>query len=216
MGTAAGARPDDARQVAFPQGPGIAAVDGVAVPIVASRHVLRHGWRNRSTVEPGDLERAVLAVLTAAQVSVLVCLRIRIRRATPSASNSPTVSNQGVTPFDCPREPFVGRHSPLRIVFRGWRRWARCQMSRTQRRGDRNQRLAVHVYRTTAKAAPTNGVTHNVACSKHQIACPNESRRGRFSHVYNPRVGRNRLKSGSGSSWPEHLSGSTSEGEGTD
>ena len=34
----------------------------------------------------------------------------RIRRATPSSSSCPTVSNHGVTPFDRPRESFVGRH----------------------------------------------------------------------------------------------------------
>ena len=34
----------------------------------------------------------------------------RIRRATPGASSCPTVSNHSVTPFDRPRESFVGRH----------------------------------------------------------------------------------------------------------
>ena len=96
-----------------------------------------------------------------------------IRRATPGALSNPTVSNQGVTPFDRSRESFVGRQFRLRIVLR-WRRRAHWQVSRRHRRGDPYQRLAVGVHRTTAEGAPTAvGMTHTCllgASDCHAIA----------------------------------------------
>ena len=74
--------------------------------------------RDRSIVELSEGPSCLVSANGAAQVSVLVFLRSRIRRATPGASRSPTVSNQGVTPFDRPRESFVRRHFRRRIVVR--------------------------------------------------------------------------------------------------
>ena len=97
--------------------------------------------------------------------------RIRIRRATPSASSSPTVSNQGVTPFDRPRESFVRRH---------FRRPDRCPVTPPgsladvvvgKATGDSTYRRSR--YRTTAKGAPTNGFLSPIpASSKHQLDMP--------------------------------------------
>ena len=102
------------------------------------------------------------------QVSVLLCSGIRIARATSSASGNPAVSNQRVTTFDRSRESFGGCHFVRGRLGLQWRRRTRWRMSRRRQWVDRQQRMTVVVYRTTANAASTHGepvTVHTVSSS---------------------------------------------------
>jgi hypothetical protein len=92
------------------------------------------------------------------QVSVLLCSGIRIARAPSSASSNSAVSNQRVTTFDRSRESFGGCHFVRGRLGLQWRRRTRWQMSRRRQWVDRQQRMTVVVYRTTANAASTHGL----------------------------------------------------------
>jgi hypothetical protein len=108
------------------------------------------------------------------QVSVLLCSGIRIARATSSASGNPAVSNQRVTTFDRSRESFGGCHFVRGRLGLRWRRRTRWQMSRGRQWVDRQQRMTVVVYRTTANAASTHGlVTPGI-----RLVAPSKTGRG--------------------------------------
>ena len=111
-------------------------------------------------LDHGSLPRCgdVLDLPIRLAVSVLLCSGIRIARATSKASGNPAVSNQRVTTFDRSRESFGGCHFVRGRLGVRWRRRTRWQMSRRRQWVDRQQRMTVVVYRTTANAASTHGL----------------------------------------------------------